>query len=173
MCGAHALELVVDFGEHPIARRFLVDRSAPEYRHRVTLCLCRGCGLIQLVNPIPPAMLYTEYFCLSVWKYQPHVPRLIELIRQVAGLREDARILEAGSGDGTFLESLSRAGYRSVLGIEPARDAREAALARGVPTVGGYLSSSSASRLVAEHGQCDLLLARQVLEHVGELEEFL
>lgn len=173
MCGARALELVVEFGEHAIARRFLVDRDAPEYTHPVTLCLCRSCGLIQLVNPIPPAMLYSECFCMSGWKYQPHVPRLVELIRQVTGLRENARILEAGSCDGTFLETLSRAGYRSLRGIEPAREAREAALARGVPTVDGYFSSASASRLVAEHGQCDLLVARQVLEHVGELDEFL
>jgi 2-polyprenyl-3-methyl-5-hydroxy-6-metoxy-1,4-benzoquinol methylase len=132
---------------------------------------CEGCALIQLIEPVPPELLYSDYVTLSSWKHQPHLPRLIELLAE-RELAPTASILEVGSNDGGFLTALKDAGYGSALGVEPAQDAREAADRIGVSTIGEYFEVALANHLVAQHGAFDLLVARQVLEHIEPLDEF-
>ena len=164
--------MLVDFGEHPIAHRFLSKPSGDEYLHRVILGHCEKCGLVQLVDPIPPEEFYTDYNWLSSWKWNPHIPRLVQLIGELPGPRQESRILEVGSNDGSFLEVLRKEGYQRLLGVEPAQDAIEAARRRGVETVRAYFNGQTARELVRSFGQCDLFIARQVLEHVTDLQEF-
>src|SRR5688572_14372892 len=138
LCAAGNLRPLLDFGEHPIAHRFVTDPSTREYVHDVKLVLCEQCGLVQLADPIPPELLYTEYSWLSAWKPQPHIPRLITLIDQLSGIDKSARILEVGCNDGTFLAALREAGYENLVGIEPARDAVTAAHEKGLHVIHGY-----------------------------------
>jgi 2-polyprenyl-3-methyl-5-hydroxy-6-metoxy-1,4-benzoquinol methylase len=172
LCGEARLLSLIDFGEHPIAHRFVTDPLASEYVHPVRLCFCENCGLTQLDDPIPPELLYTEYSWLSAWKPQPHIPRLVSIIGQLSGIGKNARILEVGCNDGTFLAALMEAGYRNVVGIEPAQDAFHAARGKGLKVVHGYFSLDAAQGLVAAHGRYDLLITRQVLEHVTALKDF-
>jgi SAM-dependent methyltransferase len=172
LCGVPAVELLIDFDAHPIAHRLPADPLEPEYTHPVLLGFCGECGLTQLIGPIPPEELYTNYNWLSAWKFNPHVPRLIELLDGLPGLeRAEARVLEVGSNDGSFLAELQERGYSKVLGLEPALDAVTAARERGVPTLHEYLTLDSARRIRAEHGPFDLLILRQVIEHISGLQE--
>jgi SAM-dependent methyltransferase len=172
LCGGRAIERLLDLGQHPIAHRFLKSADEPEYVHPVELGLCPACGLVQLLRPIPPERLYAEYFCLSSWKAQPHLARVVQVIRELPGAGPRSRILEVGSNDGILLDALRREGFTSVLGLEPARDAREAARARGLETVEGYFTPAVAGALVASKGSFDVVVARQVLEHVQDLAGF-
>jgi SAM-dependent methyltransferase len=173
LCGECRVERLLDLGEHPIAHRFLKAADEPEYVHRVELGVCAGCGLVQLLRPIPPERLYADYFCLSSWKAQPHLGRVVDRIRAQPGVGVQSRILEVGSNDGILLDALRTQGFTSLLGIEPARDAREAARARGLETVEGYFTPDLARRLVSTRGPFDVVAARQVLEHVQDLGGFL
>jgi SAM-dependent methyltransferase len=166
------VEILVNFGEHPIAHHFLTNPSDSEYVHPVILGYCVACGLTQLVDPIPPEKFYTDYNWLSSWKWNPHVPRLVQLVSELSGLRKESRILEVGSNDGSFLEVLRKEGYQKLLGVEPAQDAVEAARKRGVETVRAYFNEQTGRQLVTSFDQCDLFIARQVLEHVTDLQGF-
>ena len=172
LCGRHELLPLLDFGEHPIAHRFLTDPLQEEYVHPVIVCFCECCGLIQLRDPIPPDKLYTEYNWLSSWKWNPHVPRLIWLIEQLPVQPKTSRIVEVGSNDGSFLNLLRERGHLNVLGIEPAKDAQEVAKQKGVEAIEAYFTQEIADKLVTTYGRCDLLVARQVLEHITALEDF-
>ena len=172
LCRKRDLLSLIDFGEHPIAHHFLTEPSEEEYIHRVDLRFCEDCGHFQLTNPIPPERLYTRYNWLSSWKPQPHVPRLVQLIEGLPALKPTSRIIEVGSNDGSFLEVLFKHGYRSVLGVEPAQDAQETARQKGVETVGACFNREVAHSLVSAYGKYDLFIARQVLEHIADLEEF-
>jgi SAM-dependent methyltransferase len=171
LCGATEPRELLDLGSHPIAHHFLRDPGASEYTHPVSVAVCDACALIQLLDPVPPELLYSEYVTLSSWKHQPHVPRLLELLADERRLDTGASVLEIGSNDGGFLEALRAAGYSRLLGVEPAEDARAGAAERGVPTIGEYFDSRLARRLVDEHGRFDLFVARQVLEHIERLDE--
>ena len=123
LCQQSSLVQLLQFGDHPIAHHFLSEPLQEEYVHPVILSFCENCGLIQLVEPIPPEHFYTEYVCLSSWKHQPHAARLVELISQLPGISKNSVITEVGANDGSFLQLLNAAGYQKILGIEPAQDA--------------------------------------------------
>jgi SAM-dependent methyltransferase len=67
---------------------------------------------------------------------------------------------------------LKERGYKKLTGIEPARDALQAASNRGIDTIGDYFTPSTARHVVSNLGRCDLLIARQVLEHIHNLKDF-
>jgi SAM-dependent methyltransferase len=172
LCGQAAVERLIEFGSHPIAHQFLESPEQREYTHPLTLGFCGTCGLVQLVDPIPPERLYTQYNWLSSWKWNPHVPRLLEAIEQLPGVSHESPVFEVGSNDGTFLAELRSRGFSKLLGLEPARDAQAAAAARGIETIPAYFTPKVADEITASFGRCDVFLARQVLEHVSELGEF-
>ncbi|MBV8479481.1 MAG: methyltransferase domain-containing protein, partial [Actinobacteria bacterium] len=132
----------------------------------------RSCGLSQLVDPIPPERLYSNYHWLSAWKWNPHADGLLNRIEAMPDLGRDARVLEVGSNDGSFLLDLRKRGYSNLLGLEPAEDARSAAEANGIRTLSEYFTRETAQTIVQSFGQCDLFVARQVIEHVPDLREF-
>lgn len=172
MCGEAGPRLVLDLGEHPVAHHFLEDPIAEEYVHPVRLCFCEACGLLQLMDPVPPQRLYTNYHWLSAWKPQPHVSRILEIISELPGLEPTSRVLEIGSNDGSFLAELKKEGFCDALGIEPAGDAASAAGERGVQTMRAFFDEDTAARVVRTRGLADLVVARQVLEHVQDLDGF-
>jgi SAM-dependent methyltransferase len=172
LCGSEDVELLIDFGSHPIAHRFLDRPDGDEYRHPVLLGFCGACGLTQLIDPIPPERLYDQYHWLSSWKWNPHLEGLLAKIEELPGLTKNAQVLEVGSNDGSFLTELRTRGYSRLLGLEPAEDARHAANEQGVETLPYYFVPEAAQTIIDSVGQCDLFVARQVLEHVASLREF-
>lgn len=172
LCGAAPLIPVLDLGAHPIAQHFLRDRSAAEYTHPVNVQRCDQCGLIQLVDGVPPEKFYTNYVTLSSWKTHPHIPQVIDLLKQHTGFNKDTRIVEIGSNDGSFLKVLRDQGYVHGVGIEPAVDARTAALALGIETVGEYLTPATADNFTSKYGCADLIVSRHVVEHITQLQPF-
>ncbi len=172
LCREPAVETLIDFGSHPIAHRFLDAPDEAEYSHPLTLGCCRACGLVQLVDPIPPEELYTRYRWLSAWKPNPHVPEVVATLERLPGLSPEARVLEVGSNDGSFLAELRGRGFERLLGLEPAEDACAAAAQHGFPTVRSYFTPEAASRIVESFGHADVLVTRHVLEHVADLPVF-
>jgi hypothetical protein len=172
LCTTDVVEPLVDFGSHPIAHHFLERPDEEEYRHPVVLGFCTACGLAQLIDPIPPERLYSDYHWFSSWKRNPHVGRLLARVEGLPGLAKDAHVLEVGSNDGSFLLKLRERGHTRLLGLEPAEDARREAERHGIETFAGYFTPTTAQVIVDRFGRCDLLVARQVLEHVNSLGEF-
>jgi SAM-dependent methyltransferase len=171
-CQGEYLSPLINFGNHPIAHRFVTDPSADEYVHPVNLYYCSRCGLLQLIDPIAPEELYRNYTVLSSWKPEPHIPRLIQQLSTMLRLEKNSLIIEAGSNDGVFLKALANAGWHNAFGVEPAGDAVRSAEQRGVRTIHTYFNPEIAARLVNDHGQCRLFVARQVLEHITDLRSF-
>ena len=173
LCGKTKLLPLLSLGDHPIAHRFLSNPGEKEYVHPVDVCFCENCGLIQIVNPIPPGKLYTNYNWLSSWKWNPHIPILVKLIEQKFGVsKKMAKIVEVGCNDGNFLDELRKEGYANLLGVEPSKDGREASRQKGIKTIGSYFNKKTASEIVKTQGRCDLFISRQMLEHIIDLREF-
>jgi hypothetical protein len=58
------------------------------------------------------------------------------------------------------------------LGIEPAANVAEVAIAKGIPTVVRFFGVESAVAIAAEHGKANLLLGNNVLAHVPNINDF-
>lgn len=171
-CRSKSVDTVIDFGLQPIVHHYLKYQEQTYPLFPFTLESCDNCGFMQIKNPIDPDILYVNYFTVSSWKYEPHMGRFVQLIFEKTNIPLNASIFEIGCNDGTFLEVLKDAGFKNLLGIEPTADASGLALEKGLDVLKGFLSPDVAHSLVESRGKFDLLIIRQVLEHIADLQGF-
>jgi SAM-dependent methyltransferase len=86
-------------------------------------------------------------------------------------LDEDAFIVEVASNDGYLLQHVVERGIRA-LGIEPAANVAEAAVAKGVPTEVMFLGADTGAKVAEQHGKADLVAANNVFAHVPDIVDF-
>ena len=75
------------------------------------------------------------------------------------------------SNEGTFLLPFAENNHK-VLGIDPAKNIVEMAVAAGVPTKCAFFGEKAAEEIVKEHGRAKIVFARNVLAHVANLHDF-
>lgn len=170
-CGSGNGTALFDFGSIPLAHRMPDSKGAAEDRFPFALDVCTDCGLVQIHKAIDPDLLYKSYnFNFSSWKVEPHLPDELELL-----LRDGVpdSVCEVGANDGRFLELLRARGVKRCVGIEPNSVPAARARERGFDVREAYLDEEFASKLVAESGPFDLIVFRQVLEHIPEAMPFL
>lgn len=130
--------------------------------------MCKNCNFLFILNPIPPEILYENYFTISEWKFQPHTQRLTDLMMHISGMDENSKILEIGSNDGKFLLELITLGVKNVKGIEPETDAYNISIGKNLNVEKGFFPTKS-----IHEKDYDIIVFRQVLEHIIKLDEFL
>jgi SAM-dependent methyltransferase len=171
ICQSSNFEYQINLGKRPIVHNLLKDCQAYYESYFFHLSSCKTCGFIQLVDPIPANILYENYFTVSGWKNQPHVPRLLEVIENMSAFHKSSNILDVGCNDGSFLNYLKTKGYSNLTGIEPTKDAYALAISKGFDVENIFLTESLAHSKFRK-GSYDLITARQVLEHIIDLDDF-
>jgi SAM-dependent methyltransferase len=78
--------------------------------------------------------------------------------------------LEIGSNDGTLFHELSKAGASWVFGVDPASNLKPKA-SPGVSFIEGFFSKSFGEDLAASGIAADVIVARNVLSHVPDLND--
>jgi len=134
---------------------------------------CLGCRAV-FVDPRPSdetlAALYDEKFYFSTgWAYDGLARSIIELIQsrrrhRVERRARPGRLLDIGSGDGSFVHHMARHGWMAT-GIDFSPSALE--YARRTHS-GGHFLQGSLEDHVFPSGGLDLITLWQVLEHIGE-----
>jgi 2-polyprenyl-3-methyl-5-hydroxy-6-metoxy-1,4-benzoquinol methylase len=170
LCGHSSLSLLVDLGNQPIAHR-LLEKPETEFKHALKVDYCQVCGLGQISDPIPPEILYKGYnYCFSSWKPEPHRETELNLI---CAHKQNSKIFEIGCNDGLFLEQLKLRGQSVCVGLEPNTFAAEIAREKRKLTVyETFLDETTCQKALATYGKFDLVMARQVLEHVSDINLF-
>jgi SAM-dependent methyltransferase len=77
-------------------------------------------------------------------------------------------VVDIGSNDGTWLAHYQPLGMR-VLGVDPAANVAQLAIARGVPTLVRFFNERTADEILATEGQAALITAAGVFFHLEEL----
>lgn len=173
VCGGAALTPIIDLGMQPIAHRLLTGPETGEYRHRLALHACPFCGLSQICDPIPPEVLYGDYnYCFSSWKPQPHTSDEIATILDGVGDPRTRSVFEVACNDGTFLNTLRDSGFGTVVGLEPNPVASEMARSKGFTVYSRMVNDEVCREATAVHGRFDVVVARQVVEHLWDLPGF-
>lgn len=170
LCKGRDLELMIDFGRRPIAHRLLVSAEAPEDTYPMALHFCRDCGLIQVLDPIDPEILYTDYnYNFSSWKPEPHLGDELDAIMAHGPF---ANAVEIGCNDGTFLAALRDHGVTMCVGIEPNPVSGALARERGLAVHRTMVNPAVTDHILRAHGAFELVVSRQVIEHVPDLDNF-
>jgi SAM-dependent methyltransferase len=142
----------------------------PESRYPLALFYCSKCYLIQVTHVVSPEVLFRNYVYFSSVS-QVMTQHFACLANDVASrfVAANGLVVEIGSNDGILLQSL--VGRCRVLGVDPAQNVVERALAKGVPSIAALFSDVVASEIRKKEGPAAALLANNVFGHIHNLEE--
>jgi len=173
-CGATLEDEFADLGMSPLANSYLTPAQAnamePFYPLRVLVC--RACFLVQLEAYETAAHIFSDYAYFSSYStsWLEHARRYVEMAVERFDLGPGSQVIELASNDGYLLQYFREHGV-PVLGIEPAANIAEVAVARGIPTQVEFFGRETATALTLEHS-ADLVLGNNVLAHVPDLNDF-
>ena len=134
---------------------------------------CEECFLVQLPEHVTPQEIFTEYAYFSSYStsWVAHAKRYCDYAAARFGLGQDSLVVELASNDGYLLQHFQPLGVPT-LGIEPAANVAQAAIAKGVPTRVDFFGVGLARELINEGKQADLIIGNNVLAQVPDLNDF-
>lgn len=170
LCGEDKLEPLYTFPDRPIAHRLLNAPTDSEPTFPMAFHLCPSCGLIQVVEPINPEELYTSFnYNFSSWKPEPHLDLELDM---VFANRSFKTAIEIGCNDGSFLAKLRDRGIPNCTGIEPNPVSGGLAREKGFDVHQSMVTVDICNKAIEKNGKFDLVVSRQVIEHVPDLAEY-
>jgi hypothetical protein len=168
------VQTVLSLGAMPLVNALVEPgETAPDPRYPLDVVRCPRCTLVQITESVPPETLFRTYSYFSSYSdsFLAHARRFAATSIAELALGAESLVVEAASNDGYLLQYFAQAGVPS-LGIEPALNVAAVARGRGVETIAEFLDEGLAARIVAEHGEADLVVANNVLAHVPDLHGF-
>ena len=171
-CGGKHLRMLLRMGEQPLANA-LLDSDAPrppEDLFPLDVVFCSDCSLVQLLETIPPEILFRDYVYFSSFSDTMllHAQDVAERLIRERKLSSKSLVVELASNDGYLLKHFVKAGI-PVLGIEPARNIAKVAVEQGIRTIAEFFGKHLAEKLAGEGYQADLILANNVMAHVPDI----
>ena len=151
--------------------RFSARRQPDRVHYRMVRC--QKCGLIRS-DPVLPEEELARLYCGSAFDYEEEsVCACVTYARYVGEslplAKERTRMLEIGCGNGFFLEKALGLGFAEVHGVEPSRQAVEAAS----PAVRGRIKNELFQEGLYPPGSFSLVCGFQVLDHLTRPNEVL
>lgn len=170
-CHGTFMNLMMEVKSNTIAHKLLTKANEPQDYFDLRHVICQDCGLIQIINPINPELLYNSFnYNFSAWKKEPHLEHQLNSIL-AHGIPGSA--FEIGCNDGKFLHALQQQGVNSLFGVEPNQVPCSHAQSKpGLTVYNSMISPEIAAQALSENGKFDLVLSRQVLEHVEDIDNF-
>lgn len=174
-CNTPLRHTFVDLGMSPLCESYV---SAEQLNHMepfypLHVYVCDRCFLVQLEAYVSPEEIFTEYAYFSSYadSWLQHCKRYVEQITDRLGLNAQSHVVEVASNDGYLLQYFVEKQI-PVLGIEPAANVAQTAIAKGVPTRVEFFGRDAAQRLVDEGKGADLIVGNNVLAQVPDLNDF-
>ena len=133
-CGAPLSLTVVDLGKSPLCQTVLTDEQLEQAEafYPLHVRACERCWLVQIPQFVPPEDIFTEYAYFSAYSdsWVEHARRYVDAMTERLALGPDSLVVEVASNDGYLLQHFLPKGV-PVLGIEPALNVADAAVALG------------------------------------------
>ena len=174
-CSAPLSRTFVDLGMSPLCQTHIethqLNHMEPFYP--LHAYVCEKCFLVQLEEFVAPGDIFSEYAYFSSYSdsWVQHAKRYADMMIERFHIGSKSLVVEIASNDGYLLQHFVKQQV-PVLGIEPAANVAQAALAKNVRSVVRFFGTKSAGEISAEYGQADLLLGNNVLAHVPDLNDF-
>jgi SAM-dependent methyltransferase len=174
-CGAAVSESLVDLGVQPLSNAYVprAMSDAAEAFYPLHPMVCERCFFVQLGVFASPEKIFGDYAYFSSYStsWLEHCAAHVAASVERLALGDRSLVVEVASNDGYLLTSFVERGV-PVLGIEPAANVAEEARRNGIRTRTAFFGADEASRIAAEHGRADMMLANNVLAHVPDIHDF-
>lgn len=164
-CESNKLLQFLDLGMMPLAGGFLpnVDAIAGEKLYPLNICVCERCGLVQILDPVDPEILFQGYSFSS-----STVGPLVRHFKNYAAWLKDRLspklVVEFGCNDGILLEPLEALGIKAC-GVDISKNITDIARAKGLDVITGYFDEPTAEAIRQRLGQADVITGSNVFAH--------
>lgn len=175
-CSTELKHTFVDLGMSPIANDMLSAEklNSMEPFFPLHVYVCEKCFLVQLPeHQSPEAIFNSEYTYFSSYSqsWLRHAKKYVDMMMDRFDFNGDSLVVELASNDGYLLQYFKEKNV-PVLGIEPAGNAAQVAIDKGIPSLVKFFGKQTASELVDESKKADLILGNNVLAHVPDINDF-
>lgn len=174
-CGNPLERTFVDLGMSPICNDMVKMEKAKEMEpfYPLHTYVCGNCFLVQLEEFVSPDNIFDDYTYFSSFStsWLEHAKRYSDKMVAERGINTDSFVVEIASNDGYLLQNFRDKGIPH-LGVEPARNVAEHAIAKGIRTEIKFFGVKTANEVAAEYGKADLILGNNVLAHVPDINDF-
>lgn len=176
LCGGGDLEVVFEPPPTPLGDDYVSIERLKEVQEPVPLdlCLCRGCGHVQLSEVVDANVLYGQYMYVSSISLglREHFERYADDVLRRLHPPTGSLVIDIGSNDGTLLRCFQRQGMR-VVGVEPAREIARAATESGIETLPGFFTRELARQVRERYGPAAIVTANNVFANVDDVAEMI
>jgi hypothetical protein len=175
LCGASLTRTFVDLGMSPLCESYVPEEQldGPEVFYPLHVRLCGECLLVQLPAYVSGEHIFSDYAYFSSYSdsWVAHAKRYADEMTERLGLTSGSLVTEVASNDGYLLQHFKAAGI-PVLGVEPAANVAEAAIAKGIPTEVQFLGPDTGRDIGSRCGRADLVAGNNVFAHVPDIRGF-
>lgn len=175
-CDANLAEPFLSLGNSPLSNAYLskddLHRMEPYYPLEVYVC--EKCYLVQLEEFETAKNIFSSdyaYFSSYSESWLQHCKDYTEKMIHRFGFDKNSFIVEIASNDGYLLQYFRQHNI-PVLGIEPASNAANVAIKKGIPTDISFFDTSYAERMRKAGKLADLIIGNNVLAHNPNLHDF-
>lgn len=135
--------------------------------------LCDSCLLVQLPAYVSGERIFSDYAYFSSYSesWVAHAKRYAEAMTERLDLTAGSLVTEVASNDGYLLQHFQAAGI-PVLGVEPAGNVAETAMAKGIRTEVQFLGADTGREIADTYGRADLVAGNNVFAHVPDIRSF-
>jgi hypothetical protein len=129
---------------------------------------CPKCTLLQQLNLIESEKLFRNYYTYMTGVNRQTVELFTEEARMLKNkIRNKDLAIVIASNDGTEVKLIRDiAGFRRVVGVEPAKNIAKIANERGLTTINEFFTYKLSNRIIKEYGKADLIVANNVFAHI-------
>lgn len=169
---------VIDLGLHPCADTFLNSKhqakALPRFRLKVGYC---DCFHFTAINKVSGFERYQKFKYSYTADNSPvsrhHFNSIAKKLSIKKKLNKNSFVVEAGSNDGTFLNTIKNFSKAKVLGIDPSKNVSILAKEKGVTTIIDFFSLRLAKKIVKKFTKADLFYGANVFNHSDNITDFL
>jgi SAM-dependent methyltransferase len=175
-CKSELSLIFLDLGAAPPSNAYLAakDVNAPEIWYPLRLLVCQKCWLVQTEDYAQQSELFTPtyaYFSSFSSSWLAHCETYAAAVTERFSLSANSLVCEVAANDGYLLQYFDK---REIpcFGIEPTKSTAQAARARGLEVVEAFFGVELASQLAHSGKNADLIVAKNVLAHVPDINDF-
>ena len=164
-CESGALEEILNFGPLPLAGGFLdgPEAAARERRYPLATHVCGSCGLVQVLDPVDPEILFQDY-SFSSSTIKPLVDHFEAYAAWLVETLHPRTLVEFGCNDGVLLAPLERLGVTAI-GADVSQNITDMARAKGLKVVTGYFNAEMARQIRDQYGPADIVTGSNAFAH--------
>ena len=170
-CGNSNLKRVLSLGYQPLANNLLNKKDEKHELYPLEMNYCSKCHNCQLSVAVDPKKMFSNYLYTSSTSssFRNHfINAAKNYMKQLKLKPKKSYIIDIGSNDGVALKPFKDAGFKKILGVEPAKNLAKLANKNKIKTFNGFLENKNLKNI---KGNADLILASNVFAHSDKLKE--